>query len=85
METSAPFLDPSELSADLLCGLAPPFELDAERLMVVLKVLHPVPLLSPRLALPPNISPNITLLGKRSSPMRATKPANNILRLRTVA
>lgn len=33
-------LNESEPSADLLCSLGPPFELDDRRLKVILKVLH---------------------------------------------
>ena len=51
------FLDSSKPSADLLCCLASPFELDAERLKVLLKVVHPVPLLSPGLAFTPEHLP----------------------------
>ena len=35
--------------------------------------------------LPPTSSPNITLCGRRSSPIRATNPANDVLRFLTVA
>ena len=37
-----PFLDPSEPSADLMGGLAPPFGIDAERIKVLLKAFDPV-------------------------------------------
>ena len=39
----------------------------------------------PEWPLPPTSSSNTTLCGRRSSPIRATNPASNILRLRTVA
>ena len=60
-----PFLDPSESSADLLCGLAPPFQLDAECLKVLIEVLHPVSLQCPRVALTPERLP------KHHSPRQA--------------
>ena len=41
----------------VLCGLAPSFELDAERLNVLLKVLDPVPLLSPGVVFTPDHLP----------------------------
>ena len=65
----------------IFCTARAPFEPDAERLKFLLKVLHPVPILSPGVGLTQTISPNITLLGRRSSRMRTTKPANNLLRL----
>lgn len=82
MKTSAPSSTRwNHLPAFCAALRQPPFEVDAERLKVLLVALHPVPFLPPGVAFPPAISPNITL-GGRCSPMRATKPANKILRLR---
>ena len=67
-ENFRPFFDLSEPSGDLLCGLAPPFDFEAKRLKVLLKVLHPVPLLSPRVAITPEHLP------KRYPPRRALSP-----------
>ena len=73
-----------QASADLTCCFAPPFDVHAEPLKVILNVIRPVRLLSPEKLLPLIISPNVTFLGGRFSSGRATKPANRILRLRTV-
>ena len=79
MKTSAPSSTRrNHLSADLVVDLAPPFEPDAERLEVFHKDLHLVPFPSPGVAFTPEH------LGRRSSPIRVTKPANSILRRRTV-
>ena len=56
-ENLRPFLDPSEPSAGFVRCLAPPFELDAKLLEVLLKVPHPVPLLSSGVALTPDHLP----------------------------
>ena len=57
MKTSASTSTRVEPSADLLFGLVAPFERNAERLKVLLKVLHLVPRLSPGVAFTPDHLP----------------------------
>ena len=80
-----PVLDPSKTSAGLLYYPALPFGLDAELLQVFLEAPHPITPLSKMITLHLDHLPNNTLFGRHSFSMRATEPANNILRLRAVA
>lgn len=80
MQASTPSSTPLNHAPVFCAASRHPSGFDAGLLEVLLEAPHPFPLLSRGVA--HTNSPNITLVGRRPSPMRATKPADSILRLR---